>query len=324
MHSHLSFRIKAAPPLLACALGLFSGSVSAADNWQTLPPTKIGAAITDQIESHPDLTYARYGDRELQLDLFRPKYVTKPLPAIVCIHGGGWQSGNRLNHGHLAKALAARGFVAVSISYRLSGEATFPAQIHDAKAAVRWLRANAKQWGIDPDAIGATGLSAGGNLTALLATSGGVDSLEGEGGNANFSSAIQAAAPMGAQSDFTSERNREISKTADIWQKFLGGSQEDVPETYQLASPRSHLDAKDPPTIFITGEFDDASTHADEFRRDCMALGISSELFVIPGAPHPFLTKQSFFDIAIDRLDAFFSLHLNRKGIPVSQEELGR
>jgi acetyl esterase/lipase len=177
MHSQLSLRIKATPALLACTLGLFSGSVIAAENWQTLPPNKIGAAITDQIDSNPDLSYARYGERELQLDLFRPRSADRPLPAIVCIHRGGWQSGNRLNHGHLAKALAARGFVAVSISYRLSCKAKFPVQIHDAKAAVRWLCANAKQWGIDPDAIGTTGLSAGGHLTALLATSGGVDTL---------------------------------------------------------------------------------------------------------------------------------------------------
>ena len=113
-----------------------------------------------------------------------------------------------------------------------------------------------------------------------------------------------------------SERNREISKNAEIWQQFLGGSQEDVPQTYQLASPRIHLDANDPPTCFISGEFDDASTHADEMRRDCMALGIPTGLLVIPGAPHPFLTKQKFFDIAIDQIDSFFTLHLKQKGVP--------
>src|SRR5690606_14422498 len=104
-------------------------------------------------------------------------------------------------HAQIAQALADRGFVTVTISYRLSGEAQFPAQIHDCKASVRWLRANAEKYGVDPDAIGATGLSAGGHLVALLATSGGVPELEGDGGNAEQSSAIQAAVAMGAQAD---------------------------------------------------------------------------------------------------------------------------
>ena len=133
------------------------------------------------------------------------------LPAVVCIHGGGWAKGNRTNHEKVAQALAARGYVAATISYRLSGEAPFPAAIHDCKAAVRFLRANAKEYGIDAEQIGAIGLSAGGHLTALLATSAGVAELEGEGGNAEFSSAIQAAVPMGAQTDLLSERTRDIS-----------------------------------------------------------------------------------------------------------------
>jgi len=300
------------PGITLLLFALASGLAHAQDDWKSLPATKIGPAITTQIEAHPDLTYARYGGRELQLDLFRPKDFEKPLPAIVCIHGGGWSKGSRVNHAHIAKALAARGYVTVSISYRLSGEQGFPAQIEDAKAAVRWLRANATKWGIGPDAIGATGLSAGGHLAALLATSGGVESLEGSGGNATFSSTIQAAAPMGAQTDFMSERNRKISSEKKIWQQFLGGSQEEVPQTYKQASPRFHIDSGDPPTLFVTGEFDDPSTHAEAIRRDHQSLGIPTGLFVIPGAPHAFLTRQKFFDIAVDRLDAFFIRHLKR------------
>ncbi len=112
------------------------------------------------------MTIARW--RWISID---PKAAWGQLPAIVCIHGGGWANGNRANHGKVAQALAARGYVTATISYRLSGEAPFPAAIHDCKAAVRFLRANAKEYGIDPDNIGAIGLSAGGHLTALLATS---------------------------------------------------------------------------------------------------------------------------------------------------------
>ena len=258
-----------------------------------------------------DVTYAKYGDRTLEMDIYRPKNAKGRLPAIVCIHGGGWAKGTRRNHGTIAQALAARGYVAATISYRLSGEARFPAHIQDCKAAVRFLRANAKKFGINSKKIGAIGLSAGGHLTALLATSGGVKALEGKGGNADYSSTIQAAVPMGAQTDFLSERTREISKTKEIWQNFLGGSMEEKTGTYRLASPLHHLDQNDPPVWFITGENDDPSTRAEEFRQGMKQFGIPSGLTVIKGAPHPFLGKQAWFDETIETADKFFTQHLN-------------
>jgi arylsulfatase A len=272
--------------------------------------TEIAQATLDGLESKLNVTYAHYGDRSLEMDIYRPKGTWGELPAIVCVHGGGWGKGSRVNHAKPAQALAARGFVTATISYRLSGEEPFPAQIQDCKAAVRFLRANAKELGIDADNIGAIGHSAGGHLVALLATSGEAKELEGEGGNAGFSSAIEAAVPMGAQTDFMSERNREISKEKEIWQQFLSGSQEEQPETYRLASPQAHLDKIDPPCWFITGERDDASTHADEFRQRMKELGIQSELTVIKDAPHPFLVQQIWFDEMIGTAEAFFRAKL--------------
>lgn len=275
--------------------------------------TRIAPAMLRRLHEKLDVTYARYGDRTLEMDVYRPKGVWGSLPAIVCIHGGGWAKGNRTNHARVAQALATRGYLTATISYRLSGEAPFPAAIHDCKAAVRFLRASAKEYGIDADRIGAIGLSAGGHLTALLATSGGVDDLEGDGGNASFSSTIQAAIPMGAQTDFESERTREISRIKErgqIWRQFLGGSQQDKPDTYRLASPLHHLDEKDPPCWFITGETDDRSTRAEAFRQRMSQLRIPSGLTVVEGAPHPFLGKQVWFDQMVDEADQFFKGHL--------------
>jgi len=272
--------------------------------------TRISKATLDSLDAKRDVTYARYGDRTLEMDIYRPKGSWGELPAIVCVHGGGWRKGSRINHTKPAQALAALGFVTATISYRLSGEEPFPAQIQDCKAAVRFLRANAKEYGIDPKKIGAIGHSAGGHLVALLATSGEAKELElegeGEGGNADFSSAIQAAVPMGAQTHLMSERNREISSTREIWQQFLSGSQEQQPETYRLASPLAHLDKQDPPCWFITGEKDDPSTHADEFRARMKALGIESNLTVIKGAPHLFTVQQVWFDEMLETAGAFF------------------
>ncbi|MEO0415148.1 MAG: alpha/beta hydrolase, partial [Verrucomicrobiota bacterium] len=204
---------------------------------------------------------------------------------------------------------AARGFATVSINYRLSGEAHFPAQIQDAKAAVRWLRANAEKWSINPDAIGATGTSAGGHLAALLATSADVDELEGSGGNSDFSSRIHAAVPMGAQTDLMVERIRlkSLDPKVKIYRNFLNGSQVENPTLYQLASPRHHFSKDDAPAFFITGELDDPSTRAVAFREDYDRHNILNGVKVIPGAPHGFVRKQKFFDSAIEQMVEFFT-----------------
>ena len=275
--------------------------------------TVISEETLETLEPTLNVTYARYGDRTLEMDIYRPKESDARLPAIVCIHGGGWAKGNRKSHAKIAQALAARGYVAATISYRLSGEAPFPAAIHDCKAAVRFLRANAEKYGLDPKHIGAIGLSAGGHLTALLAASGGAAELEGDGGHADFSSAIQAAVPMGAQTDLMSTRTREISAIEErgkIWRQFLGGPQSERPDTYRLASPLHHLDKGDPPCHFITGENDDPSTHADQFRQRMNELEIADGLTIITDAPHPFLGKQKWFDIMTRSADRFFTKHL--------------
>lgn len=275
-------------------------------------PTKLAPEVTASLEAHPGLDYARYGQREMQLDLWMPKTASQPLPAIICIHGGGWYKGERSNMANLAQALAAKGFVAATISYRLSGEAKFPAAIRDCKAAVRFLRANASQFGIDAKAIGVTGLSAGGHLAALLTTSGGVKELEGEGGHADQSSNVQAGIAMGAQSDLESARIGELSGKPDdpFYRTFLGDSQAKVPQTYALASPRHHLDKGDPPLLFMAGELDDPSTHADETRDDLAKLGIPTGLTLIPQAPHAFLGQQRAFDTCVSTCAEFFTKHL--------------
>jgi acetyl esterase/lipase len=215
---------------------------------------------------------------------------------------------------NLAQALAAKGFVTATISYRLSGEAKFPAATQDCKAAVRFLRANAAKFGINAKAIGVTGLSAGGHLAALLTTSGGVKELEGEGGHAEHSSAVQVGIAMGAQSDLESVRIGELSGKPDdpFYRTFLGDSQAAIPQTYALASPRHHLDKSDPPLLFLAGELDDASTHADDARADLVKLGIPTGLTLIPQAPHAFLGQQKAFDTCVSGSVDFFAKHLKR------------
>ena len=313
------------PRLALACLALFAPALFAQPAKKAaVQKTGIPAALLAGLESHANLTYARYGERELQLDLYRPKERAQPLPAIVCIHGGGWFKGERSSMTQLAQALAARGYVTVTISYRLSGEAKFPAAIQDAKAAVRWLRANAEKFGVAAEAIGVTGLSAGGHLAALHATSGGLRELEGDGGHAAHSSAVQAAVAMGAQTDFLAPHIRDLSAKPDDphYRTFLGASQAEMPTVFRLASPRHHLERGDPPLAFITGELDDASTRADDTRRDLLKLGVATGLTVIPQAPHAFLGQQRAFDAAVAACDAFFTLHLKHRGRPPVESSL--
>ncbi|MGV3661977.1 MAG: alpha/beta fold hydrolase [Prosthecobacter sp.] len=303
-------------PSLLLSLLLVSVTAAWAQQQAATKPgqTKLSAEATSSLEAHPGLVYAKYGGREVQLDLYRPKARTQPLPAIICIHGGGWSKGDRSSMGNLAQALAAKGYVAVTMSYRLSGEAKFPAAEQDCKAAVRWLRAHAEKYGIKSDAIGVTGMSAGGHLAALLTTSGGVSELEGTGGNAEQSSAVQAGLAMGAQSDLESPRIGDLSSKADdpFYRVFLGTPQAESPKVYALASPRHHLDKADPPLAFMAGELDDPSTHADDMRADLTKLGIPTDLVIVPQAPHSFLGQQKSFDVCLAACEAFFGKHLKR------------
>ena len=258
--------------------------------------------MSDLLEEHTDLVYSTNDDLSLKLDLYRPKYSQERLPAVVCIHGGGWSKGTRQSMGKVAKTLAYNGYVSVTIDYRLSGVAAFPAQIQDCKAAVRWLRQNADKYGIDPSRIGATGHSAGGHLTALLATSADCEKIEEGIEYSDIPCGIGAAVAMGAQSDFLSERNKQVSSDPErgkIWRQFLGGSQLEKPEVYRLASPLYHLDEKDPPIAFITGESDDQSTRAEKFREEAERMGVTTQYMIIKDAPHNFFPNDEWLDMAI-------------------------
>ncbi len=251
------------------------------------------------LEEHPDLTYAERDSGPLQLDLYRPAGMPGPLPAIVCIHGGGWAKGSRQGYSKVARALAKKGFVTATISYRLSGVAPFPAQIEDCRAAVDWLRSHADEFGIDPNRIASIGHSAGGHLSALLAVSNEVN--------------LQVAIATGAQTDLLSERNRQVSASQDkglIWQQFLGGSQDERKQTYRMASPLAHLDAADPPIFFIAGELDDPSTWASTFRERAGDLGVPTDLFIFDDAGHNFFNTATRFDRLIDESSRFIWKHL--------------
>lgn len=266
----------------------------------------------EEVIEHLDITYITYGDRELNLNLYRPAGNKTVLPGIVGMHGGAWVKGSRIHFSKQAKALAEEGYVAVSISYRPAGEAPFPALIQDCQAAVRWLKANAEMYGVDASRIGATGFSAGGQLAALTATAGNSKVSWPQTGNMDYSAEVQASVVVGGQSDMETERIAKVSETEAeyFYRVYLGGSQQEVPETYRLASPLAHLDKNDPPTLFIAGEHDDLSTRADGMRATMDRFKIPNGLFVIEGAPHNLYEQPDWFALWLEETVSFFDQHL--------------
>jgi acetyl esterase/lipase len=225
---------------------------------QAQPKQRAEPAIPAHLAVEQDVVYTTAGDYPLKLDISWRKDLSAPVPAIVQIHGGGWRNGRK----SLAAAVryASEGFVGVSIDYRLSGVAPFPAAVHDCKAAVRWLRANASRYRVDPERIGIHGSSAGGHLVALLGTSGGEPYLEGYGGNEKFSSSVQAVVDHFGPTNFLKmdgPRHRMKHLTPDSPEsRFLGGPIVHLPDQVRRADPIAYVDVKDPPILIIHGEQD--------------------------------------------------------------------
>ena len=180
--------------LLVCILVCFLASQTQAQRTNRIQQL-------EGIKPLRDLEYARIGDKSLKLDIYlEDSSETKKLPLIVWIHGGAWRAGSK--NFTPAIPMAKQGYVVASIQYRLSQEAIFPAQIEDCKAAIRWLRAHADEYRIDPERIGVWGSSAGGHLVALLGTSGDVKELEGKHGNLDQSSRVQAVCDFFGPTNF--------------------------------------------------------------------------------------------------------------------------
>ena len=234
-----------------------------------------------------DVQFCTGGGSRLLIDLFIPtRRIRTPTPAVLWIHGGGWERGDKNGHTN-AEFLAKAGFVAATLSYRLSDAAPFPAAVEDCKCAVRFLRANASKYGIDADRIGVSGSSAGGHLAELVATADNRAGLEGDGGWQGISSRVQAVVSYFGVSDLTTKFPNE---TVPVIVKFLGGTRSGKPNLYRRGSPIFYVSKDDPPLMLVHGEgddgvpFDQSVRMAEAYRR----LGLDVEFIAVKNAGHDF------------------------------------
>ena len=265
-------------------------------------------------ETHKNVEYAKVGEVSLHLDLYLPEKA-EGAPLIVWIHGGGWQNGSKDRCP--LKWLTGEGYAVASVQYRLTDKGAFPAQIHDCKGAIRWLRANASDYGYNAEKIGVAGISAGGHLVALLGTSGDVKELEGEvGGNLDQSSRVQAVLDMCGPTDFIlrwKNRPEAVNKPGTAVYKLLGGPLPEKREVAEAASPATHVTKDDAPLLIFHGTEDPLVQHAQsEHLRD---LYIKQELEVtletIEGGGH---VPKEFWDVLRREMALkFFDDHIKAK-----------
>ena len=235
------------------------------------------------------IEYSNPDEQHLALNLARPRKGPGPFPAVLCIHGGGFRAGHRDSYNKLCLQLAERGFVAATVTYRLAPTYQFPAAVHDVKAAVRWLRANALRYQIDPERIGATGGSAGGHLAQFLGVTSGVRQFEGEGGNADQSSSVACVVNVYGPSDFTKSYGASVD-AAQVLPLFLGGDLEQARHKHILASPLYWVTPQAAPTLCIHGTKDAYVAHeqATWIVERLQSAGVAAELLTLEGAGHGF------------------------------------
>ena len=267
--------------------------------------------VPDDVKFEAGVEYANPDDQHLMLNIARPKTGDGPFPAIVCIHGGGFRAGKREGYDGLIIRLAQKGFVAMTVSYRLAPKYPFPAAVHDTKAAVRWARANAAKYQIDPTRIGTTGGSAGGHLAQFLALTAGVAEFEGNGGNAKESSAVACVVNVYGPSDFTKSYGKSVD-AAEVLPLFLGGNLETARKQHLKASPLYWVTPNAAPTLCIHGTEDKYVAHeqavwlVDKLK----ACGADAELLTLEGAGHGFKGKDA--ETSDAALFAFFAKMLKK------------
>ncbi len=303
----MSKLLKAAPLLLLCVCAGVEGAPP--------KPQDVQESVFKNIE------YVPGGGERNKLDVYVPKNAPKPMPVILYIHGGAGVEGSK-DAPSYARELLRYGYAVVATNYRYSSQAPFPAQIEDCKAAVRWIRANARKYGFDPKRVGATGDSAGGSLCSMLAVTGSTKKFD-KGPNLDQKSEIQAALILfGAENYETLKKEMDEAKLPPDCVKwamncvaiFLGGDPAGNPQKAKEASSVSYVSSKSAPTLVIHGKNDDIVPYAQSvgFVDALKKAGAETKLILVDGMGHSW--QQAFADGRAEESLAFLDSHLKTKG----------
>lgn len=263
---------------------------------------------TARVTIRTDVVFGEGGGRELRCDVYTPPEPKERAAGVLLVHGGGWRQGDKSQMRAYGIQLALQGFVCVSSSYRLTPEAPWPAQIHDVKTALRYMRASADELGIDPGAIASVGASAGGHLTLLAAGTVGHPELEGDGGHAGEDTSVRATVGIFPPT-VLSPRGQHMSGAVPAAALMM---EHDGAEAAALASPITHVDASYPPTFLVHGSADrivpvSASTRMYEA---LVEARVPAELHVYPDQPHAFVMQKHFHRLSSQEIAIFLQRYL--------------
>lgn len=264
-------------------------SISASGQPQRRQPVQ-SPRVPEGVQAYRNLAYVENGHDRQKLDLYVPE-AKLPLPVIIWVHGGGWQAGSKDGCPPLRAGYTDQGYAVASIGYRLSGDATFPAQIEDCKAAIRWLRAHAEKYGLDPKRFGVWGSSAGGHLVALIGTSGDVEEFD-VGAHPDESSRAQAVCDYYGPTDFnvfvTTPRYERHAPIDSPESKLIGGAVLENPEKVARVNPITYVSNDDPPFLIVHGDEDGTVPHnqSELLFEALKETGVPVHFHTIHGAGH--------------------------------------
>lgn len=267
--------------------------------WRRAPVIALALAVAAcaarqpaHLQVLPDQVYAEPDGEALRADVYAPR-TAGPHPGVLLVHGGSWQRGKRGDMHRVARRLAERGYVAVSIDYRLAPDHHFPAQLEDCRAALRWMRQQAGALDLDPHRIAAFGYSAGGHLAALLATDQAPDA----------EARVQAAVAGGAPTDLARFGD------ARVMRRLLGGAPAELPSRARAASPLTYASADDPPLFLYHGRYDwwVDPAHARVLHDRLAAAGVAAQYLEVP---HGHLTTFALDDEPVAAATAFLDVWL--------------
>jgi len=276
----------------------------------------VGEKKFASVKESRGIVYCNPGKRGLKIDVFQPKAKKAAgYPAVLIVHGGGWRSGNRTQHIPMAQHLAAAGFASFTVEYRLSTEALYPAAVHDVKAALRWMRANARKFNIDTNKIAILGFSAGGELATFVGTTNGISRFEGAACNTVHSSDVQAIVDIDGTLSFVHAESgegddRKSTSAASYW---FGYSKAENPDLWRDASPLTHAANNKAPVLFLNSSVDRMHAGRDDFRKVLTEQGIYSEVFTFEGAPHSFCLFEPWFKPTVDHVARFLNQVFSKK-----------
>ncbi|CAN7676185.1 alpha/beta fold hydrolase [Duganella sp. LjRoot269] len=273
------------------------------------------AALPPDVARIADQTYVQYGARCLKLDLYLPAMdASRSMPVVILVHGGGWRSGFRSEFAPMAVRLAQRGYAAVTVSYRLSGEARYPAAIHDVRAAVRWVRSNAGRYGIDPQRIALAGGSAGGQIASLAGVTGHLDQFDPGAAGSPVSGAVQAIVNIDGLSDFTSEAARatedDPKKNPSSAGAWFGGRYAEKTDLWREASPIQYVREGMPAILFIDSAQPRFSVGRDEMQGKMRQVAAATQTVILPDTPHSFWLFDPWLQPTVDATVTFLKQQL--------------